>query len=191
MLPHNSTPPGLKTGTSQKWYNKSVKIPGIGHIRNATDKVNNRLKKHFWAVFFISGFLCICHNESGWKTIVVTDVTKAHILKLHSFFSYLPVSLSVYAVGDLEGGFYLENGIYPDVIPLRDRIEAKGWFYQSIYQGDWYNKCYVRYAPMDIRTRKDGRKGAILIHYKYEDFCDVLVEVTTIFITPNRGNTAR
>ncbi len=176
MLPTNKpNQHDLNPLASQTWYDKPINIPGIGYIRNAWLKINEVLHKRFWTVFFIVGFACVCRNESGWKTIVIKDVARPQTFKLHSVLSFLPVGQYVYAVGNLEGRFLLQQGTFPSDRTYSETVEAKGHFICHLRSGDWYGKSYVHYTPIQIKKDEYGQSGEIRIHYKYVDFWDVLM----------------
>lgn len=176
MLPINKPKQDdFKPLARQMWYDKLITVPGIGYVRNACFKVNEVWYAILGAVLVVVGFIYVCHNESGWKTIVIKDVTRPQIFKLHSVFSFFPTSQRVYAVGNLKGKIVFQQGVFPDQRTYSETVNANGWFYCDLRSGDWYSTSYVHYMPVEIKKDMKGRNVGVWIHYKYEDFWDVLM----------------
>ncbi|MHB0996346.1 MAG: hypothetical protein ACYC2I_08265 [Elusimicrobiales bacterium] len=148
-----------------------AKFLGSEWFRGAFLVLRGTLTKFLWLLVLVLGFLLVFRVESGWRTVEISDLEREQILQLHSSFSFAPVYLNVVVEGDLDGKFSFWYGSAVDDTQYGGNIEAGGEFVKRYY-GDWYNKCYIRYKPVEIKKDRHGRVGGIRVHYRYVDAWD-------------------
>ncbi|OGR51878.1 MAG: hypothetical protein A2049_08590 [Elusimicrobia bacterium GWA2_62_23] len=150
-----------------------LRLPGIEYLRSVFSALTGMLAKSFLWILLVSGLLFVAYVESGWKTVIIKDPLKPQTFRLHSIFSVAPVSLRIEVVGNMDGKFSLSYGEAVNDTHNGENIEAKGSFLK-VYAGDWYDKCYLRYVPIDVKMDGQDRVGEIRVHYAYVDAWDYL-----------------
>lgn len=124
------------------------------------------IRAAFWLFSICVTSIALVYTQTGWKTIVITDLTREHFFRLDPVFVFMPAWLSLQVSGNFEGKVRIHYG---DSLPgAAEEIEAKGKFFKELYHNEWYSNCVLKYEPLEI-MQKSQKTGRIVVRYKFDD----------------------